>query len=303
MIKVKTVPLAIIAIAGIFGGVALSQATGYWRTTSSKEPAKFKTGDLSGLPNPADIRGSYTWLDVEKAFGVPAAEAAASFSMPGHVLKADERVSVLEELYASVVPSGYEIGTGAVRAYVALYTGLPMDIESDTLLPDAAVSVLMSRPQADSVLLGRLKLSAAASAAPPAASAVPASPVTQTSSQPAPQTADATPTVTTVTTTTAAAPALPAGTGTGAGSGTATGTGTGSGSGAGTTAASTRTIVGKTTFGDLYSWGLTAAQVEQVTGFKPGARAQSVRDAASAAGIEFSSFKTQLQELVDKLPK
>ncbi|HAE22988.1 MAG TPA: hypothetical protein DCG47_11780 [Spirochaetaceae bacterium] len=59
-------------------------------------------------------------------------------------------------------------------------------------------------------------------------------------------------------------------------------------------------MVGKTTFGDLYDWGLSEAQVESVLGYKPGPRSQTVRDSAAAAGKEFSDFRTQFQALVDQ---
>jgi len=60
MTRVKTLPLAAFVVASIFGGVGISKAVGYWSTTSSKEPVTFKSGELAGLPNPADKRGSYS---------------------------------------------------------------------------------------------------------------------------------------------------------------------------------------------------------------------------------------------------
>ncbi|PKL09173.1 MAG: hypothetical protein CVV51_05155 [Spirochaetae bacterium HGW-Spirochaetae-7] len=246
MIRIKTMPMAIIAVAAMLGGVAIAKSVGYYETTSSKNPVKFKTGEVAGLPNPADIRGSYTWMDIEKAFGVPGVEAAVAFSSPGNALDPADRVSTLEKIYAGILPAGLEIGTGAVRLYVALYTGLPFKAEEGSVLPPGALAILAARPGIDAASLKRYEIPVSA----PAGS---------------------TPVV--------AAPA----------------TGTGSG-----TSSSGRVVVGKTTFGDLYGWGLTETQVEATTGFKPGPRTQSVRDAATAAGIEFSTFKTALQALVDK---
>lgn len=284
MIRIKTIPLAILAIVGILGGVAITQLAGYWRTTSSKEPAKFEEGELAGLPNPADIRGSYTWQDLEKAFGVPATESAAAFSTATHVFEVTGRVSELEEIYAGVLPEGFEIGTGAVRLFVSLYSGLPYEDDEGSVLPEAALKILASRPGMDAEALKVYALPGTASAAPAAPSETAASapaaakPAASTAMNPAPAASTAT-----------AATA----TGTSTGKGTGTGTGTAS-------ASSGNAVVGKTTYGDLYDWGLTEAQVEAATGFKPGLRTQSVRDAATAAGIEFSTFRTTLQELVDK---
>ena len=260
MIRVKTLPLAIAVVAVMFGGVALSKAVGYWNTTSTKEPAKFKNGELAGLPNPADIRGSYTWLDLEKAFGVPAAESARAFSTADRALDPAERVSVLEELYLPILPPGLEIGTGAVRLFVSLYTGLPLEAEEGSVLPDGALELLSQRPGMDDEALGRYVIPSNAPAAPAPAAPVPA----------------------------AASPAASQ-----SGSSQA---GTGSGQ------ATARSIVGKTTFGDLYDWGLTEDQVAAAIGYAPGPRSQSVRDSATANGKEFSELKIALQALVDARP-
>lgn len=259
MIRVKTLPLAITVVAVMFGGIALSKAIGYWNTSSSKEPVQFKTGELAGLPNPADIRGSYTWLDLERAFGVPALESARAFSTPDRALDPAERVSVLEELYLPILPPGLEIGTGAVRLFVSLYTGLPLEAEEGSVLPDGAIELLAGRPGADAEALNRFRIPGSPEPSAPAAPA-PAAP------SPA---------------------AIQAGE-------------SQSGSGAGQ--ASTHAVVGKTTFGDLYDWGLSEAQVAAVLGYQPGPRSQSVRDSATANGKEFSEFKAALQALVDVLP-
>ncbi|MBU0927948.1 MAG: hypothetical protein KKA67_09380 [Spirochaetes bacterium] len=246
MIRVKPLPLAAIVVASIFGGVAVSKAVGYWRTTSSKEPVTFKSGELAGLPNPADIRGSYSWLDIEKAFGVPAAEAARAFSTADRALDPAERVSALEELYLPLLPPGLEIGTGAVRLFVSLYTGLPLDTEEGTALPAGAVAYLSSRPGADKAAIERY--------------AIPNAPAAPSSAAPP----------------NSASPAAPA-----------------------QSAAPAATVVGKTTFGDLYAWGLSEAQVGAAIGYAPGPRSQSVRDSASANGKEFSELKAALQALLD----
>jgi len=286
MIRIKTVPMAIIAVATIFGGIVVAKSVGYFETTASKQPVKFKTGELAGLPNPADIRGSYTWNDIEKAFGVPAAESAAAFSGAGHTLDPAARVSELETLYAGVLPAGLEIGTGAVRLFVSLYTGLPFEAEAGSVLPDGALALLASRPGMDKELLKKYIIPGTAPAPSPAATTPAATGPAVTPAAPVPAAA------------TSAAPAPKATTpATPAPAATPAATGTGTGAAVSTTG---RAVAGKTTYGDLYGWGLTEAQVETVTGFKPGARTQTVREAAAAAGIEFSTFKTALQALVDK---
>ena len=276
MTRVRTLPMAIVAVAVMLGGVVITKAIGYWNTSSTKEPVKFKEGELAGLPNPADIRGSYTWQDIEKAFGVPAVESARAFSTADRALDPAERVSVLEELYLPILPPGLEIGTGAVRLYVSLYTGLPFEAEEGSVLPSGAIELLAGRPGADAEALRRYSLPGPTTVAAPAPAA--SAPAASAPAAPVP-----------------AAPA-PAASSPAASQAGESQSGTGSGQ------ASARAVVGKTTFGDLYDWGLSEAQVAAVIGYQPGPRSQSVRDSAAAAGREFSEFRTALQALVDALP-
>jgi len=244
MIRVKSVPLAAITLFTLLAGVFGAKLLGVWNTESTKQPARYATGELAGLPNPADIRGSYTWVDIENAFGIPAAEAAAAFSTPSKGFAPTEKVNALETAYADItLPEGTEIGTDSVRLFVALYLGQPYLPEDGTLLPDEAIAILRTRPGVDTAALDRYAMPAVPAAPAPAATT------------PAPATTEH---------------VSPVG-----------------------------SITGKTTFGDLYDWGLTEADVETAIGFAPGPRTQSVRDAATAAGVEFSTMKAALQALLD----
>ena len=133
-------PLAAIVLVILFGGILFSSAMGWWQTESTKEAATFSEGEFAGQPNPADIRGSYTFGDVENNFGVPAATLAQAFGV-----SSDEPstfgVKELETIYAD---QEFEIGTVSVRLFVALYTGLPYEIAGDIYLPKRAVEMLKS---------------------------------------------------------------------------------------------------------------------------------------------------------------
>jgi hypothetical protein len=59
------------------------------------------------------------------------------------------------------------------------------------------------------------------------------------------------------------------------------------------------TVKGKTTFGDLSSWGLTNEEIEAAIGMKAGKSGITVRDHVVSAGSEFAAAKAALQELVD----
>ncbi|MFA6707608.1 MAG: 4Fe-4S binding protein, partial [Sphaerochaetaceae bacterium] len=56
----------------LLGSILLLMAFGLWKTESTKVPAKFTSGEFSGQSNPADIRGSYSFADIERNFSIPA---------------------------------------------------------------------------------------------------------------------------------------------------------------------------------------------------------------------------------------
>jgi len=133
-------PLAVIVLVILFGGILFSSAMGWWLTESTKEAATFTEGEFAGLPNPADIRGSYTFGDVENNFGVPTSTLAQAFGVTTDD-PANFGVKELETIYAD---QEFEIGTASVRLFVALYTGLPYEIVDDLYLPKRAVEMLKS---------------------------------------------------------------------------------------------------------------------------------------------------------------
>jgi hypothetical protein len=113
---------------------------GWWQTESSKQATTFSEGEFAGQPNPADIRGSYTFGDIENNFGVPAETLAQTFGVSS-VNPSTFAVKELETIYAD---GEFEIGTASVRLFVALYTGLPYEIADETYLPKRAVGILKS---------------------------------------------------------------------------------------------------------------------------------------------------------------
>ena len=133
-------PLAAIVLVILFGGIIFSSTMGWWLTESTKEAATFSEGEFAGLPNPADIRGSYTFGDVENNFDVPATTLAQAFG----VASDDPSTFGVKELETIYADQEFEIGTASVRLFVALYTGLPYEIVDDLYLPKRAVEMLKS---------------------------------------------------------------------------------------------------------------------------------------------------------------
>ncbi len=140
-VKQSTVGLIVIAAFAVF--IFTSQALGLWSTESSKEPITFTSGEFAGEYNPGDIRGSYTFADVENAFQVPVETLVEAFAVPDTYNGPTFMNKELEELYS--LEGDAEIGNGSVKLFVALYTGLPYDYASsgDYLLKPA-VDILVS---------------------------------------------------------------------------------------------------------------------------------------------------------------
>ena len=133
--------LAALVVVILFGGIFFSSAMGWWQTESTKEAAKITSGEFAGQANPADIRGSYTFGDVEKNFGISPAVLAEAFGIKDNN-PAAFAVKGLEEMYAA---SEQEIGTSSVRLFVAFYKGMPYDLSTDIYLPESAATILRTR--------------------------------------------------------------------------------------------------------------------------------------------------------------
>jgi len=134
-------PLAGLVVILFFVGIFFSSAMGWWQTESTKTAAKITTGEFAGQANPADIRGSYTFGDVEKNFQIPASVLATAFA----VSSTTPATFNVKESEAKYLGSAQEIGTGSVRLFVAFYKGMPYDLSTDTYLPESAAALLRAR--------------------------------------------------------------------------------------------------------------------------------------------------------------
>ena len=137
--RITSKPLAGLIFIFIFGGILFSTWMNWWQTESNKTPAKFTQGDFTGEYNPLDIRGSYTFGDIESTFGIPSDLLAKAFVLPAGSDTFSFQVKTLESIYSF---PDKEIGTASVRLFVALYAGLPFEITEETYLPSQAVEIL-----------------------------------------------------------------------------------------------------------------------------------------------------------------
>jgi hypothetical protein len=227
----------VVFIIGIGGTIFL----GLWQTTSSKVPATYAEGEFAGEYNPADIRGSYSFGDIEEAFAVPVAALAEAFAVEDTDNPAEFLCKSLEDLYGAT--ENGEVGTDSVRWFVALYAGVPYSPEEDTLLPSSAISVLQDRlteEQLDTVRTMTVDLTGLSESVPADS-----------------QTAEQTDTH---------------------------------------TESEAGEVKGKTSFGELLSWGVPKETIEEIMGLPIGKAGVTVRDYCIENNIEFSTVKDALQE-------
>ena len=134
--------IAIVVFVILFGGIYLTIGTGHWSTTRKGEPLKLSTGEYSI----ADIRGSYTFAEIETFFGVPADLLFQAFLVPEERRSDTFKIQHMhEDFFEPVVLDGTEIevGTDLVRVITSIYTELPYESEETTHLPLSAVNLLI----------------------------------------------------------------------------------------------------------------------------------------------------------------
>ncbi len=141
---IRSARLAPVLLLSFIVGIGLTMAFNLWETESNKVPARYLTGEFAGESNPGDIRGSYSFGDIEEAFGVPAEVLAKAFGVSETKKPGDFQAKQLEEIYAGL-PEGGEVGTDAVRLFTALYIGRPYTPEETTLLPAPALILLKEK--------------------------------------------------------------------------------------------------------------------------------------------------------------
>lgn len=145
--KVRSTTAGLILPILFVAGILVASALGYWVTEGSKTPKKIGEGAFAGKADPADIRGSYTLADVEKAFDIPVATLAKAFGFADAENPAEIKVKDLEASYGQI--GDLEIGTDSMRLFVALYKGIPIEAESGTAIPQPAWSILKKEAATD----------------------------------------------------------------------------------------------------------------------------------------------------------
>ncbi len=148
-IGIKTIG-GIIVIVMVMG-VSIASVTGNFATESSKVPQTLADGNY----DPADIRGSYGFIDVSEAFNIPLEILGEAFEIEEESLNTIKNKD-LELRYH--FEEDIEIGNGSVKLFVAFYTESPYDYEtSGDYLPKSAIEILKAENKLSEAQLGYLE--------------------------------------------------------------------------------------------------------------------------------------------------
>jgi len=141
--KIRSRHMAPIILTFFVIGIAGTMVLNLWDTEKEKVPARYKSGDFVGQYDPSDIRGSYTFADINEAFNIPVEELAKAFGFSDAENPTALKAKDVEGTYGKMEEG--ELGTDSIRLFVAYYKGLPFDPEEDTLIPGPAISILKEK--------------------------------------------------------------------------------------------------------------------------------------------------------------
>jgi hypothetical protein len=153
-----------VSVGIVILGIAVTSAFGLWTTQSDKIPKRLDSEALSSLDSansgtasstsqasgasgvsqgtleydPADIKGSYTFLEISNLYLIPLKDLTAAFSVP----EADAATFKCKDLESIFSDAENEIGTASVRLFVSYYHGLDYDSDEEVYLTEKAFEIL-----------------------------------------------------------------------------------------------------------------------------------------------------------------
>ena len=128
----------------MFGTISATSVLGLWQITSTKIPAIYLSGEASGQYNPADIRGSYSFGEISDLFGIPLKDLGNAFAIENENSFQAFQCKDLESIYASSNTASKSVGTESVEIFVALFKGLPIELNDSIYLPNTAEVILIN---------------------------------------------------------------------------------------------------------------------------------------------------------------
>ncbi|MBU8913515.1 MAG: hypothetical protein KOO61_05780 [Spirochaetales bacterium] len=270
--KIRSKTLGVIIAVVIFGGIVGASALGLWSTAAVRNPEGRRLNESvggtvgedagTGAYAPAGIRGNHQFSDISDMFGIPLETLSRAFALPANVDAATFRNQDFDTIYPEF-GGEQEIGNGSMKWFVALYTGLPFELEDDeedTYLLRPAVDILKSHADLTGEQIDYLD-------AYVIEIDVESEPVESNPPEDEPQ----------------------------------AGVESDSDAEEVERKQDALVMVGKTSFADLLDWGVPAEQIRTIIGGEIPNRLMSVYDYCAQNGLSFGGIKTELQVEVDKV--
>lgn len=147
--KIKSEAALLISVLIVITGIAITMATGFWTTESTKIPGLLERSDaesgtdgVSGtdLPDydPSDIKGSYTFGEISELYKIPLEDLAVAFM----VSESKASGFKAKDLGTHFEGADAEIGTASLRMFVSYYYGLDYAYTEESFFPATALEVL-----------------------------------------------------------------------------------------------------------------------------------------------------------------
>ncbi len=268
--KIRSKTLGTIIAFVIFGGILGASTLGLWKTESVRNPNSIQRNKsigeaarenaVTGDYYPADIRGNHRFGEISEIFNIPLEILSHAFALPPDVDPANFKNQDFDSIYPSF-EGEQEIGNGSVKWFVALYTGLPFELEDeeeDTYLLRPAVEILKKHASLTAEQIAYLD-AYTIEIEFEIPDSYPSEDEFQSSDE-------------------------------GAGDGEET-----------KLKQDEMIVAGKTTFADLLDWGVSAEKIETIIGGGIPNRLILVYDYCAENGLPFGQIKTELQIEVDTL--
>ena len=149
--KIRPQTAIVLSILFVLAGILGSWALGWWQTQTDRTPQRLESQRLEDMTSPSqaggydpdDIRGSYTFEDINRFYEVPLADLAAAFTVDTD-RAAGFKVKDFETIFPD--PDG-EIGTSSMKLFVAWYKGLPYELKEESFLPAPAAAILREKAE------------------------------------------------------------------------------------------------------------------------------------------------------------
>ncbi|MEG0759159.1 MAG: hypothetical protein RR505_12180 [Raoultibacter sp.] len=135
--KIKPVVAVAITFVLAVGTILLTQQMGIWEQGKGK---KAPTLQADGKYLVEDIKGSYTFEEVQMYYGVPVSVLAEAFGID----EAEAATFVCKDLSTKYPNAAHPMNAGTVKLFVAFYLGAPFDLEDGSAyLPESAAAVVL----------------------------------------------------------------------------------------------------------------------------------------------------------------